>query len=67
MTLKNVAVNTNMLVIKKNILLVGSSCTEKIKLALSKPYNKTSNQWTECCRTGIHDLQPVKASQKANR
>ena len=28
---------------------------------------QTGDQWTECCRTGIHNLPTVKASQKANR
>ena len=92
MTLKNVAVNTNMLVIKKNILLVGSSCTEKKNLLCRKPITRlpisgqniagqesmtypllrhhkkqTGDRWTECCRTRIHNLPAVEASQKANR
>ena len=44
MTLNNVAVNTNLLVIKQNILLVGSFYTEKKKLAFCRTYNKTTNQ-----------------------
>jgi hypothetical protein len=28
---------------------------------------QTDDQWTECCRTGIHDLPTVNALEKANR
>src|ERR1700691_3696424 len=28
---------------------------------------KTGDQWTECHRTGINNLQPVKGSEKENR
>ena len=41
---------------------------ESMTYHLSKHHRKqTGDQWTECCRTGIHHLPSVKASQKANR
>ena len=36
-------------------------------LLLRHHKKQTGDQWTEYFRTGIHDLQTVKASQKANR
>jgi hypothetical protein len=41
---------------------------ESMTYRLSKHHRKqTGDQWTEYCRTGIHDLHPVGGSQKANR
>ena len=67
MTLKSVRVNTNSLVNKRNTLLVESASTEKIKLAFCRTNNITTNQWTGHHMKGIHDLQPVEASEKADR